>query len=211
MHAFNSFLFHFLALGVAGYAVVAYSVLPLGALLHPDMKTNFELHAAGIYLHIFSSVFALALGPLQFSARLRERSRRLHRWLGRLYLGVGVLLGGLSGFYMALHAFGGIPARLGFAALAVCWMATGLFAWLAVLRGDIAAHRRWMVRNLALTLAAVTLRMYLPLLTVARVPFEIAYPLVAWLCWVPNLLVSECFQAERPERVSARPAQSSGR
>lgn len=54
-----------------------------------------------------------------------------------------------------------------------------------------------MVRNLALTLAAVTLRIYSPLLTVTSVPFELAYPLVAWLCWVPNLLVSECFQAER--------------
>lgn len=195
MHALNKFLFHFLALGVAAYALVVYAVLPLGVLVHPDMKASFELHPIGIYMHVFSAMFALALGPFQFSARLREKNGRLHRWLGRLYLGVGVLLGGLSGLTMSRYALGGVTGQLGFAALALCWMGTGLAAYLAVRRGDIAAHRRWMVRNLALTLAAVCLRLYLPVLLVAGVPFEVAYPLVAWLCWVPNLFVAERFQA----------------
>jgi uncharacterized membrane protein len=195
MHAFNKFLFRFFALGVAAYAAIGYAVLPLGALVGPEMKASFELRPVGIYMHVFSAVFALAIGPFQFSERLRERSRRLHRWLGRLYLGVGVLLGGLSGLYLSQYALGGPVAKLGFAALAVCWIATGVAAYRAVRRGDIASHRKWMVRNLALTLAAVTLRIYFPVLAVAGVPFEVAYPLVAWLCWVPNLIVAERFHA----------------
>jgi uncharacterized membrane protein len=206
MHALNKFLFYFFALGVAAYALIGYAVLPLGALVYPEMKASFELHAVGLYMHVFSAVFALALGPFQFSARLRERSRQLHRWLGRLYLGVGVLLGGISGLYLSQYAQGGIVAKLGFAALAVCWIATGLVAYLAVRRGDIAAHRKWMVRNLALTLAAVTIRLYSPILAVAGVPFEVAYPLVAWLCWVPNLIVAERFHAvARPATETRRP------
>ncbi|HYD60726.1 MAG TPA: DUF2306 domain-containing protein [Noviherbaspirillum sp.] len=195
MHALNKFLFRFFALGVAAYAAIGYAVLPLGALVGPEMKASFELRPAGIYMHVFASVFALALGPFQFSARLRERSRRLHRWLGRLYLGVGVLLGGLSGLYLSQYALGGIVAKLGFATLAVCWIGTGVAAYRAVRRGDIVSHRKWMVRNLALTLAAVSLRLYFPILAVAGVPFEVAYPLVAWLSWVPNLIVAERFHA----------------
>jgi hypothetical protein len=48
-----------------------------------------------------------------------------------------------------------------------------------------------MIRSFALTLAAVTLRLYLPLSRIAGIPFYDAYVPIAWLCWVPNLLVAE--------------------
>lgn len=48
-----------------------------------------------------------------------------------------------------------------------------------------------MVRNFALTLAAVTLRIYLPASMIAGIEFEVAYPYIAWLCWVPNLVAAE--------------------
>jgi uncharacterized membrane protein len=134
---------------------------------------------------------ALVLGPLQFSTRLRSAHPRVHRMSGRLYLGVGVLVGGLAGLYLSLHAHGGLVGRLGFAGLALAWLTTGLLAYRAIRRRDISTHRRWMVRNFALTFAAVTLRLWLPGSVAAGIPFGLAYPAIAWLCWVPNLIVAE--------------------
>jgi hypothetical protein len=48
-----------------------------------------------------------------------------------------------------------------------------------------------MVRNFALAFAAVTLRLWLPAAVVSGIAFEDAYPVIAWLCWVPNLLAAE--------------------
>jgi len=180
-----------LSLGVVGYAIVVYGFLPLGAMLHPDMRATYEAQRLVIYTHVFAAAVALTLGPFQFSAALRARHPALHRWLGRLYLGVGVLIGGLAGLYMAAHAFGGAVARLGFASLALIWLYTGLRAYVAIRARDIAAHRRWMVRNFALTFAAVTLRLWLPASVASGVVFELAYPVIAWLCWVPNLVIAE--------------------
>lgn len=181
-----------LSLGVAGYAVAAYGLMPLGAAVHPDMRPGFERHdRLALYLHVFASLFALALGPFQFSARLRRKRPALHRWSGRLYLAVGVLLGGIAAFFVALNAFGGPVARLGFASLAIAWLLTGFKAYLAIRSGDIASHRRWMVRNFSLTFAAVTLRLWLPGLFISGMPFEAAYQVTAWLCWVPNLVAAE--------------------
>jgi uncharacterized membrane protein len=180
-----------LSLGVAGYALAVYGFMPLGALLHPDMRASFEANRGAIYAHIFASAVALVLGPLQFSSRLRSARAALHRWLGRAYLGIGVLVGGVSGLVVALHAFGGVTARLGFAALALAWLYTGARAYRAIRTGEIAAHRRWMVRNFALTFAAVTLRIYLPASAVAGIDFERAYAAIAWLCWIPNLVFAE--------------------
>ena len=121
---------------------------------------------------------------------LRARRPQLHRWLGRLYLGVGVGVGGTAGFYLAFHAFGGPLARTGFALLALAWLYTGWQAWRAATARDFVRHRRWMVRNFSLSLAAVTLRIWLPAAMLAGFAMEEAYPLIAWLCCVPNLLLA---------------------
>lgn len=180
-----------LSLGVAGYALVMYAVVPLGKFLHPDMRAAFEANRVVVYVHVFASSIALLLGPFQFIDGLRARRIDLHRWMGRLYLGVGVLVGGLAGLHMAVYAFGGIVSQLGFGGLALAWLYTGFRAYAAIRAKDVAAHRRWMVRNFALAFGAVTLRLWLPGAVVAGVPFELAYPAIAWLCWVPNLLVAE--------------------
>jgi uncharacterized membrane protein len=181
----------FLSLGVALYALVAYTALPLGALVHPDMRESFDAHAWTIRTHIFAAVLALALGPFQFIARLRTRWPAAHRTMGRLYLGIGVLVGGASGLYVAQFAYGGAVSRVGFSLLALAWLYTGYRAYSAIRRGDVATHRAWMTRNFALTFAAVTLRIWLPSSMVAGIPFEDAYPAIAWLCWLPNLLAAE--------------------
>jgi hypothetical protein len=50
-----------------------------------------------------------------------------------------------------------------------------------------------MIRNYALTFAAVTLRIYLPLMTpfLFHGDFLAAYRTISWLCWVPNLAIAE--------------------
>ncbi|HSN73071.1 MAG TPA: DUF2306 domain-containing protein, partial [Steroidobacteraceae bacterium] len=146
-----------------------------------------------------ASAVALILGPLQFIRRLRTRRPTWHRWIGRTYLGVGVLEGGLAGLYLAIHAFGGPVAQLGFAFLAIAWLQTGMLAYLAIREGDVSRHQKWMIRNFALTFAAVTLRLYLPSSAVAGIDFETAYPVIAWVCWVPNLLVAERVVRMLPE------------
>lgn len=206
MRSTNKALLCFLSLGVAAYAAIGYGVMPLGSLVHPDMKADFVAHPLGVYLHVFAAAVALLLGPFQFSAGLRRARITVHRWMGRMYLGVGVLLGGLSGLYISQFAFGGLIARLGFAALAVCWLYTGARAFLAIRSTAIDEHQKWMVRNFSLTFAAVMLRLYIPASVFAGVDFALAYPVIAWLCWLPNLLVAEWVYNTSHTRSPQRPA-----
>jgi len=187
-----------LSLAVAGYALVTYSLMPLGSLVHPDIRANFESHRVGIYAHVFGAAFALLLGPLQFSARLRTARPALHRLLGRLYLGLGVGMGGLAGLYMAFFAHGGLVSQSGFALLALAWLYTGARAYGAARSRRLREHRAWMVRNFSLAFAAVTLRLYLGPAVVVGLPFETAYQVIAWISWVPNILVAEFLLRRAP-------------
>ena len=184
-------VFYFLSLGVAAYAVIGYGALPVGSLVHPDMKAGFVTQPFGVYIHVFAASTALLLGPFQFSSRIRQSGIHIHRWMGRIYLVAGVLIGGLSGLYIAQYAFGGPVARLGFTMLALCWLYTGFRAYSAIRGRAVEEHRKWMVRNFSLTFAAVMLRLYIPLSVLAGVDFASAYAAIAWLCWVPNLAVAE--------------------
>lgn len=157
---------------------------------------KFAAHLPTFLLHVLGGTVALVLGPWQFWTRLRNRRPSLHRWLGRVYL-VAILVGGATGLYMAALAFGGLPTRIGFAGLAVMWLATGVMAYRRVRRGDYEAHREWMIRNYALTFAAVTLRLWLPLFMLLGFSFVTAYTAVAWLSWVPNLIAVELYIAGR--------------
>ena len=180
-----------LSIAVSTYAVLTYGFFSPSAVLPPEMRATFDAHRWGLASHVFAAAIALALGPFQLSARLRARRPAVHRWMGRLYLCVGVLIGGVAGLFMAVHAYGGWAARIGFGSVALAWLYTGYRAYGRIRAGDVVAHRRWMVRNFSLTFAAVTLRLWLPVLIVAGFAFETAYPIVAWLSWIPNLLVAE--------------------
>ena len=150
-------------------------------------------------LHVLGGTVALILGPWQFWTRLRDRALSLHRWFGRVYLSA-VLVGGAAGLYMAAIAFGGLPTQLGFAGLAVLWLTTGVMAYRRVRQGDYEAHRVWMIRNYALTFAAVTLRIWIPLLLLLGFSFVTAYTTVAWLSWVPNLIAVEMYISGKKAR-----------
>jgi len=176
-------------LGVVGYATRYF--------LLPTSDPHFSRYLVPLRLHIAGGMGALLAGPWQFSENLRTRRLELHRWLGRFYL-LAVALGSIAGLAMAVVSEEGLPTHLGFGMLAALWFFTGFKGYLRIKRGNIAAHRQWMIRNFALTLAAVTLRNYMPLMLFAlHCSFRQSYIAVSWLCWVPNLLLAECIIRRR--------------
>ena len=186
-------LWWFMLLSCVGVAVYATRYF-----LIPPNDDHFSRYLLPLRLHIAGGMGALLAGPWQFSEKLRTRALNLHRWLGRFYL-LEVALGSVAGLVMATVSEQGLPTHLGFGILAVLWFVTGLEAYRMIRGGNTVAHRQWMIRNFALTLAAVTLRNYMPLLLFAlHWPFRQSYITVSWLCWVPNLLVAE-WLVRRPQ------------
>jgi hypothetical protein len=200
MKPFARWIILLLSVGVAGYGLFAYLVLAPGTTVHPDIKAAYAAHPVRIVAHVVFAALTLFVGPLQFFPALRARAR-LHRTLGYVYF-TGVLGGGVAGLLTAFIAYGGLVARVGFGLLALAWLWTGLAALLAARRRDFKAHEVWALRSFALSFAAVTLRLYMPLWFMSGLDFAAFYPVQAWLCWVPNLLFVEWLLL----RASVRPA-----
>ncbi|OKP88669.1 hypothetical protein A3842_05485 [Paenibacillus sp. P3E] len=184
-----------LAFSIAGYAIVQYGVLKAsdaGLVSFKLQKPNFELKPwiYVLYIHIFTAIFALIIGPFQLYMKPTNARKRWHRLLGYGYV-LSITVSGIVSVYLSLFATGGWIAGLGFMSLDVLWVATTLTATRKIMAKDIQAHKAWMLRSYALTFAAVTLRIWLAPLALLFGDFEVAFRVVAWVCWIPNLLVIE--------------------
>lgn len=183
-----------LSLAVGGYAV--FHVASGFQLVPPEVQANAFFSPLGLQTHIAVSAIAMILGPFQFLKALRTKAPAVHRWMGRIYV-AACLIGGVSGLAIALYSSAGPIAGWGFFFLAVFWLITTALAWTSALRRDFVAHERWMIRSFALTFAAVTLRLDLLFILLPGMSFDIVYPVAAWACWIPNLVVAEMWIAMR--------------
>lgn len=173
-------------------ALYALTVALVPGLRPPFVAELFGKNALGTLGHTAVGGLALACGAFQFSTRLRTERVAVHRTLGTIYV-VAVVVSGTSALVLAPSSTGGPPAHFGFALLGVLWVTTAVVAYARARAGKHRAHREWMIRSYALCLAAVMLRLYLPAAQIMGFQFEDAYPVIAWMCWVPNLVVAEWF------------------
>ena len=149
---------------------------------------------SAFYIHVTTSSFCLIAGFTQFSKTLRTRLPAIHRYAGWLYASVIILFAGPSGFIMSLYANGGLLSQTAFTTLSLLWIFFTIQAFRFVKQGNFMAHRNYMIRSFALTLSAITLRAWKFVIVLAFRPQPMdAYMLVAWLGWVPNLLVAEWY------------------
>lgn len=103
--------------------------------------------------HTLAGMFALLIGPLNFSSRLRLRHLQLHRVIGRIYA-LAVFIGSFTGIALAA----GRPGLPGTSMQAAAWMVCTTAAVITARNRQIAQHRQWMARSYAVTFTFVSSR-----------------------------------------------------
>lgn len=123
------------------------------------MLRKFNQNPTLTLIHVVPAGLFMVLVPLQFSSRMRGRRIRWHRWSGRLITFISVPLC-VSGLWFGLRMpFGGAvesSAIVLFGALFLYALARG---FIAVQKGDIVRHRKWMIRAWAVALGVSMQRM----------------------------------------------------
>lgn len=182
-------VFAILAIGIGLYPLMYFFSTEEFGLLQgksKDISANI-IWRIGFYGHIIFGGLALLTGWSQFSRKLRVKKLELHRNLGKIYV-LSALISGICGIYIGFYASGGLVPSLGFISLGIVWLFTTIRAYIAIRKRDVSLHQGMMVYSYAACFAAVTLRIWLPLLTIVLGEFLLAYKIVAWLCWVPNII-----------------------
>ncbi|HEY9045399.1 MAG TPA: DUF2306 domain-containing protein [Ohtaekwangia sp.] len=146
------------------------------------------------YSHVLVGGIILVIGFFQLHPSSIRRFKRLHRFFGYIYV-MGILFfAAPGGIVMSLFVDRGPLVLMSFLLQGTLWFWFTALAFDRIRKGDLAAHRAWMWRSYALTFAAITLRVYI-FFTSYRYNLSEpgAYATLAWLSWVPNLLVAEIY------------------
>lgn len=146
------------------------------------------------YSHVLIGGIILVIGLFQLHPLSQKKFRRMHRALGYFYV-MGILFfAAPGGLIMSLFIGRGPLVLASFLLQSVLWFYFTAMAFDRIRKRDVIAHRNWMWRSYALTFAAITLRVYIFFVSWSYDLHQPqAYATLAWLSWVPNLLVAEWF------------------
>ncbi|MDR6736268.1 DUF2306 domain-containing protein [Sphingobacterium sp. 2149] len=180
-----------LALIIGAYPLTYVFVDHKNTFLHlktPELLSD-SVWRSAFFLHIIFAGLSLLVGCTQFGSKFRDKHLKLHRVIGKIYI-TSALIGAISGVYLGFYANEGAAAALGFIFLGLIWFMFTLTAFLVIRKGNILVHQKFMIYSYACTFAAVTLRVWYPLLVKMTDDSSFSYVTVAWLCWIPNILVA---------------------
>lgn len=146
------------------------------------------------YIHVISGMIVILIGPFQFLPKLRNSYLAIHKKLGKIYA-YGILgFAAPTGLIMAFYAEGGMWSTLAFLVMSLLWFYTTIMAILTVKKKKIIEHKKWMFRSYALSFAAVTLRILVPVMSLSNnLSEEFIIVSTAWLSWGINLIIIETY------------------
>lgn len=143
------------------------------------------------YTHVYTGMLVLVSG---FFAILRKNFSiaHFHKINGKIYIFILLLFTAPSGIYMGIFANGGFTSKISFVILGLLWWYATYKAYRLIREKKYKQHKQWMWRSFALTISALTLRLWKVVIVYFFHPNPMdVYQIVAWLGWVPNILLIE--------------------
>jgi uncharacterized membrane protein YozB (DUF420 family) len=173
---------------VDGPAIIAGTMPP-----EDSFEYRYVAHPWLAYAHILPGIIYLLGAPLQLFRRFRERHFGVHRRLGRILLPLGVTAGVLGVVFGIRFSIGGLLEASAAVVFGSYFVAALVTAFVAIRRGDVDRHRRWMIRAFAVAVAVGTIRIWIGLLQVLGLSFELSFGVACWISFPLHVLAAETY------------------
>lgn len=121
------------------------------------LDEQFAAQANITLLHIVPSLLFVLLIPLQFVSSLRRHRPRLHRWTGRVIMGLGVVIA-MSALWLSAHPVGGVAESTATTFFGCFFLFSLVKAWWHIRNRRVELHREWVTRMAAIALGVATTR-----------------------------------------------------
>ena len=149
------------------------------------------VYHSSFYIHIFAGAFCILTALVQFSRIVLKKAKAIHRWSGRVYVFVVLFLGAPTGLYLSFFAKGSIWERSLFMFMASFWFISTFYGLTTILKKNVLAHKVWMIRSYAMTMTAVTFRVYHIVFYLLGWDHLKNYELSLWISVLGNMLIAE--------------------
>ncbi len=156
-----------------------------------DIARHFAPAKWYLIAHASFAGLAMLMGAFQFSNRLRARYLTVHRVMGYIYV-VGVFIGAPFGIPVAKR-LDGMSLTFASGVQAFGWMTCTAIALYCIRRGNIAQHRRWMMRGYAFAMVFTVARLIIPIPPILRLGLPgieaVVWTAIAVAAFLPSILL----------------------
>ncbi len=156
------------------------------------LDAGFARHVALTLIHILPGGLFLVLAPLQFLPNLRQKHLQLHRWMGRILVVCGLIIG-ISALVMSFKMNIGGPNETAATTLfAIVFLICLAKAYRHIRRKEVERHREWMIRAYGVGLGVATTRPIVGMFFAFRrlTPHEF-FGIAFWLGFTITFLAAE--------------------
>lgn len=108
-------------------------------------------------LHIVPALAFIVLVPFQLWRSFRNRHVRAHRWMGRIAVVLGLIIGA-SALLLLVQPVGGAAEVSAILVFDTVFLLSLTKAFLHIRRGEVRQHREWMIRAMSVALGVATVR-----------------------------------------------------
>ena len=158
------------------------------------LDAGFGRHTALTLIHILPGAVFLVLAPLQFVPSIRERHIPVHRWVGRILLVDGLIIG-ITALMMSYKMNIGGPNETAATTLfAFVFLICLVKAYWHIRHKEVVRHREWIIRAYAVALGVATTRPIVGMFFAFRKlsPHEF-FGIAFWLGFTITFLVAEAW------------------
>ena len=157
-------------------------------------------------VHAFFGILAMGLAAFQFSNRLRARYLRMHRLLGYMYV-TSVFISAPFAVLVAIKIPKSFSLVTANCMQSLGWVVTTSIALYCVRSGNIAPHRRWMIRSYPFAMVFTVARIIIPFPAVLRLGFPgiemVVWSTIALAAFLPSIFLDWRAIVARPAAKSA--------
>ena len=152
---------------------------------------KFIAHSGTGLFHLIPGMVFLLFAPLQFSARIRARRPRLHRWSGRVLVAIAVVIGLTGVFFGVIYPTFGMTEVVTITVIASFFLFSVVRAVVAIRRRNVPLHREWMIRAYAAALAVGAVRIVSTPLVAILIDPKTSIITSFWVGWLVTLAGAE--------------------
>jgi uncharacterized membrane protein len=158
------------------------------------LDAGFARHVALTLIHILPGGLFLVLAPLQFMPSIRQKHLQLHRWMGRVLVVCGLIIGVTALVMSYTMNIGGPNETAATTLFAIVFLYCLLRGYRHVRRKEVARHREWMIRAFGAGLGVATTRPIVGMFFAFRrlTPHEF-FGIAFWLGFTITFLAAEAW------------------
>lgn len=164
-----------------------------------EFDRRYALNPWLAYLHILPGVVYLLGAPFQLSARFRSHDYRRHARLGRVLLVAGGVTGVFAIAVGIVMPYGRIVEATATVVFGGYFLLALYLAYSAIRSGDVAVHRRWMIRAFAIGVGVGMIRIVVGVGEAFGIGIASTFGAAFWIAFTLMAVLAEIYLRLRPD------------